>query len=46
MRSSADTIPSVKEIVECKTDNLPEEAFSMVGGISDVIEKARKLASA
>ena len=42
----ADTIQSFKEIVEGKHDNLPEEAFYMVGGISEVIEKARKLASA
>ncbi len=41
-----DTIQSFKEIVDGKHDNLPEEAFYMVGGISEVVEKARKLALA
>ncbi len=40
----ADTIQSFREIVEGKHDNLPEEAFYMVGGISEVIAKAKKLA--
>ena len=40
----ADTIQSFKEIVDGKHDSLPEEAFYMVGGISEVVEKARKLA--
>ena len=30
--------------VEGKYDNLPEEAFRLVGGIEDVVEKAKKLA--
>ena len=33
-----------KEILEGKYDNLPEEAFRLVGGIEDVVEKAKKLA--
>jgi F-type H+-transporting ATPase subunit beta len=39
-----DTIQSFKEIVDGKHDGLPEEAFYMVGGISEVVAKARKLA--
>ncbi len=41
-----DTVRSFKEIIEGKHDDLPEQAFSMVGGIEDAIEKAKKLASA
>ncbi|HEY0139023.1 MAG TPA: F0F1 ATP synthase subunit beta, partial [Nannocystis sp.] len=40
----ADTIQSFREIVEGKHDHLPEEAFYMVGGISEAIEKAKRLA--
>jgi len=39
-----DTIRSFKEIIEGKHDDLPEEAFRFVGGIADVIEKAKTLA--
>lgn len=38
-----DTIKGFKEVVEGKHDNLPEQAFYMVGGIDEVIEKAEKL---
>ncbi|MEK7448231.1 MAG: F0F1 ATP synthase subunit beta, partial [Planctomycetota bacterium] len=38
-----ETIKSFKEIVEGKHDTLPEQAFYMVGGIEEVIEKAKKL---
>jgi len=41
-----DTIRGFKEIVEGKHDDLPEQAFYMVGGIDEVIEKAKKMASA
>ncbi len=41
----SDTIQSFREIIEGKHDSLPEAAFYMVGGISEVIEKARKLAN-
>jgi F-type H+-transporting ATPase subunit beta len=41
-----DTVRSFKEIIEGKHDDLPEQAFNMVGGIEDAIEKAKKLASA
>src|SRR4249920_2064876 len=38
-----DTIASFKAISEGKYDNLPEQAFYMVGGIEDVEAKAREL---
>lgn len=40
-----ETVKSFKEVVEGKHDNLPEQAFYMVGGIEDVIEKAKQLTS-
>ena len=36
-----DTVRSFKEIIEGKHDNLPENAFYMVGAIEDAIEKAK-----
>ena len=39
----ADTIRGFKEIVEGKHDELPEQAFYMVGGIEEAVEKARKM---
>jgi F-type H+/Na+-transporting ATPase subunit beta len=38
-----ETISSFKAITEGKYDNLPEQAFYMVGGIEDVEQKARDL---
>ena len=38
-----DTVRSFKEILEGRYDNLPEQAFYMVGGIEEVIEKAKHL---
>src|SRR5215467_11059848 len=38
-----ETITSFKAITEGKYDNLPEQAFYMVGGIEDVEKKAREL---
>ena len=38
-----DTIQGFKEILEGKYDKFPEEAFHLVGGIDDVIEKAKGL---
>jgi F-type H+/Na+-transporting ATPase subunit beta len=38
-----ETIASFKAIVDGKYDNLPEQAFYMVGGIEDVEKKAREL---
>ena len=40
-----DTVRSFKELVEGKHDDLPEQAFYMVGTIEDAIEKAKRLAT-
>lgn len=37
------TISGFKAVVEGKYDDLPEQAFYMVGGIEEVVEKAKKL---
>jgi len=42
----ADTVRGFKEIVEGKHDDLPEQAFFMVGGIEEAQEKAKRLAAA
>lgn len=39
----ADTVRSFKEVIEGKHDEVPEQAFYMVGGIEDVLEKAARL---
>jgi len=39
----ADTIKSFREVVDGKHDELPEQAFYMVGDIGDAMEKAKKL---
>jgi F-type H+-transporting ATPase subunit beta len=41
----ADTIRGFKGIVEGKYDDLPEQAFYMVGTIEDAVEKGKKLAA-
>jgi F-type H+-transporting ATPase subunit beta len=41
-----DTIKSFQEILEGKYDDLPEQAFYMVGGIEEVIAKAEALKNA
>ncbi|HEV7732310.1 MAG TPA: F0F1 ATP synthase subunit beta [Candidatus Binatia bacterium] len=41
----AETIRGFREVCEGKHDDLPEQAFYMVGTIEEVIEKARKLAA-
>jgi F-type H+-transporting ATPase subunit beta len=38
-----DTVRSIKEILDGKHDHLPEQAFYMVGGIEEVIEKAKEM---
>ncbi|WP_347274696.1 F0F1 ATP synthase subunit beta [Candidatus Kuenenia sp.] len=38
-----ETIRGFKEVVEGKHDNLPEQAFYMVGGIEEVVEKAKQM---
>jgi F-type H+-transporting ATPase subunit beta len=40
-----DTVRSFTEILEGKHDNLPEQAFYMVGVIEEAVEKAKTLAS-
>jgi len=40
-----DTIRGFKEIVEGRHDDLPEQAFYMVGAIEEAVEKAKKLAA-
>jgi len=39
----ADTIRSFREIVDGKHDDLPEQAFYMIGSIDEAIEKAKAL---
>ncbi|MDL1968728.1 MAG: F0F1 ATP synthase subunit beta [Deltaproteobacteria bacterium] len=41
-----DTVRAFKEIVEGKHDDVPEQAFYMVGGIEEVLEKAKQMAEA
>ncbi len=40
-----DTIRGFKEIVDGMHDDLPEQAFYMVGGIEEAVEKAKKLSA-
>jgi len=40
-----DTVRGFKELLEGKYDDLPEQAFHMVGTIEDVVAKAKKLAA-
>jgi F-type H+-transporting ATPase subunit beta len=39
----ADTVRGFKEILDGKHDDLPEQAFWMVGGIEEAVEKAKKI---
>jgi F-type H+-transporting ATPase subunit beta len=39
----AETVRGFKEILEGKHDNLPEEAFRLVGTIDDAVEKAQQM---
>ena len=39
----AETVRGFKEIVEGKHDDLPEQAFYMVGVIDEAMEKAKRL---
>jgi F-type H+-transporting ATPase subunit beta len=41
-----DTIASFERVVSGEFDQLPEQAFYMVGGIDDVVAQAKKLAAA
>ncbi|HET6690066.1 MAG TPA: F0F1 ATP synthase subunit beta, partial [Miltoncostaeaceae bacterium] len=38
-----ETVRGFKEIVEGRHDDLPEEAFFLVGGIDEAVEKAAEL---
>jgi F-type H+-transporting ATPase subunit beta len=42
----AETVKGFREIVEGKHDDLPEQAFYMVGTIDEVVEKAKAMAAA
>jgi F-type H+-transporting ATPase subunit beta len=42
----ADTIESFERVLSGEFDDLPEQAFYMVGGIEEAVEKAKKVASA
>jgi F-type H+-transporting ATPase subunit beta len=39
----SETVRGFAEIIEGKHDDLPEQAFFMVGGIDEAVEKARKM---
>ncbi len=41
----SDTIESFERVLSGEFDHLPEQAFYMVGGIEEAVEKAKKLAS-
>ena len=41
----AETIVGFKEICEGKYDDVPEQAFYMVGNINEVLEKKEKLST-
>jgi F-type H+-transporting ATPase subunit beta len=40
-----DTVRSFKELIEGKHDDLPEQAFYMVGSIEQAVEKAQKMSA-
>lgn len=42
----SETIRGFKEIIEGKHDDLPEQAFYMVGGIDEAVEQAKKIRAA
>ncbi len=41
-----DTIRSFKAVVAGEYDHLPEQAFYMVGGIEEAVEKAKEMEAA
>ena len=43
--SIADTIRGFKEIIDGKHDDVPEQAFYMVGTIEEALERAEKMKS-
>jgi F-type H+-transporting ATPase subunit beta len=44
--SLAETVRGFREILDGKHDDLPEQAFMMVGDIDEAVEKAKKLSEA
>jgi F-type H+-transporting ATPase subunit beta len=40
-----ETVRGFQEILDGKHDDLPEQAFLMVGGIEEAVEKARTMAA-
>jgi F-type H+-transporting ATPase subunit beta len=44
--SREETVRSFREVLDGKHDDLPEQAFYMVGGIDEVVEKARSMQAA
>ncbi|HEX9428637.1 MAG TPA: F0F1 ATP synthase subunit beta, partial [Candidatus Polarisedimenticolia bacterium] len=42
----AETVRGFKEVIEGKHDDLPEQAFYLVGGIEEVVAKAEKMRKA
>ena len=42
----ADTIRGFTDLVDGKCDELPEQAFFMVGGLEEAVEQGRQLATA
>jgi F-type H+/Na+-transporting ATPase subunit beta len=40
-----ETVRGFKEVVDGKCDDMPEQAFYMVGGIEEAVEQARKMAA-
>ena len=43
--TAADTVQGFKEILEGKHDDVPEQAFYMVGALSEALEKAKSMAN-
>ena len=41
----AETVRGFKEILEGTHDDLPEQAFYMVGGIDEAVEKAEQMSA-
>jgi F-type H+-transporting ATPase subunit beta len=42
---AAETVQSFREIIDGKHDDLPEQAFYMVGAIDEAVEKAKRIRS-
>ena len=42
-RQVSESVKAFKDILDGKYDHIPEDCFRLVGGIEDVIEKAKKL---